>query len=532
MDDGGLGPDDSAEDADDVDVDVPVGRLVADLLTRCTFPPPGTPLACAVSGGPDSIALLVLAAAAGCDVTAIHVDHGLRPGSAHEADVVAAAAAKVGADFEAKTVDVEPGPNLEARARTARFSVLPEDVATGHTMDDQAETVLINLLRGAGADGLAGMAPGFRHPILGLRRCETHRLCRAAGLDLVDDPTNTDPAFVRNRIRHELLPLCAEVAGRDPVPLLARQAGVLRDEVELLDALAAGTLPDPSDARTVARTPRPVARRALRTWLRSQPQPQPQGQSGTRSGSGTPHPPSLAEVDRVLDVATGKTVGTELSGGRQVRRTNGRLRVVPSASGNLTPVTPVTDESEGRSDHVPSWAEPDVGPLLVDEDQLAARVAELGAEITQDYADEPPLLIAVLKGAMLFLSDLCRAIELPVDVDFMAVSSYGSATKTSGVVRIVKDLDSELEGRRVLVVEDIIDSGLTLNYLRRYLNARAPKSLDICALLVKEGEQRVEIPLRYVGFTIPPDFVVGYGLDVAERYRNLRGVHRYKGTDQ
>jgi hypoxanthine phosphoribosyltransferase len=141
-------------------------------------------------------------------------------------------------------------------------------------------------------------------------------------------------------------------------------------------------------------------------------------------------------------------------------------------------------------------------------------------------------LVAVLKGAMLFLSDLCRSIELPVDIDFMAVSSYGSATKTSGVVRIVKDLDSELEGRHVLVVEDIIDSGLTLNYLRRYLKAREPKSLEICALLVKEGEQRVELDLRYVGFTIPPDFVVGYGLDVGERFRNLRGVHRYKGADQ
>ena len=534
MDDGGFGPD-NHDDADDVALD----PLVADLLTRCTFPPPGTPVACAVSGGPDSLALLVLAAAAGCDVTAIHVDHGLRTGSAGEADVVRAAAAKVGARFEAETVVVEPGPNLEARARAARFAVLPADVATGHTMDDQAETVLINLLRGAGADGLAGMAPGYRHPLLGLRRCETHRLCRVAGLDLVDDPTNADPAFVRNRVRHELLPLCAEMAGRDPVPLLARQAGVLRDEVELLDALAAGTLPDPADARTVARTPRPVARRALRSWLRSE------------SGSRSAHPPSLAEVDRVLDVAAGRAVGTELSGGRQVRRTKGRLRVVPSTSGNLTPVTPVTDGAGGRDDAVrittssvattagtaaaaavPSWAEPDVGPLLVDEAALATRVAELGAQITRDYVDEPPLLVAVLKGAMLFLSDLCRAIELPVDVDFMAVSSYGSATKTSGVVRIVKDLDSELEGRRVLVVEDIIDSGLTLNYLRRYLNARQPKSLDICALLVKEGEQRVEIPLRYVGFTIPGDFVVGYGLDVAERYRNLRGVHRYKGTDQ
>ena len=181
---------------------------------------------------------------------------------------------------------------------------------------------------------------------------------------------------------------------------------------------------------------------------------------------------------------------------------------------------------------VPSWAEADVGPVLVDAGRLATRVAELGAMITADYADEPPLLVAVLKGAMLFMSDLCRAIALPVDVDFMAVSSYGSATKTSGVVRIVKDLDSELEGRHVLVVEDIIDSGLTLNYLRRYLHARTPKSVEVCALLVKEGEQRVELDLKYIGFTIPPDFVVGYGLDVDERYRNLSGVHRYKGGDQ
>ena len=173
-----------------------------------------------------------------------------------------------------------------------------------------------------------------------------------------------------------------------------------------------------------------------------------------------------------------------------------------------------------------------LGEVVVTEDQLRARIVELGAEITRDYQGRSPLLVGVLKGAFLFMADLARAIDLPVEFDFMAVSSYGSSTRTSGVVRIVKDLDSELEGRRVLVVEDIIDSGLTLNYLRRYLNARQPKSLDICALLVKEGEQRVEIPLKYVGFTIPPDFVVGYGLDVGERYRNLRGVHRYKGSDQ
>jgi hypoxanthine phosphoribosyltransferase len=470
-------------------------------------------VACAVSGGADSLALLVLATAAGCAVTAVHVDHGLRPGSEAEAEVVASAAARFGARFESHRVTVAPGPNLEARARAARFGVLPGDVATGHTMDDQAETILVNLLRGAGADGLAGMEPGARHPILGLRRHETHALCAVVGLVPVCDESNDDPAFVRNRIRHELLPLCAAVAGRDPVPLLARQAGVLRDEVALLDSLAAERLPDPADARAVAAAPRPLARRALRRWLREA------GDDG--------HPPSLAEVDRTLAVAAGTAVGTELTGGRRVRRTGGRLRVEPGRrSGSVTPVT--LDESGAG---VPSWAAADVGSVLVDAERLAARVADLGAEITEDYAGEPPLLVAVLKGAMLFMSDLCRAIALPVDVDFMAVSSYGSATKTSGVVRIVKDLDSELEGRHVLVVEDIIDSGLTLNYLRRYLTARAPKSVEICALLVKEGEQRVDLDLRYIGFTIPPEFVVGYGLDVAERYRNLRGVHLYKGAE-
>jgi hypoxanthine phosphoribosyltransferase len=179
----------------------------------------------------------------------------------------------------------------------------------------------------------------------------------------------------------------------------------------------------------------------------------------------------------------------------------------------------------------PSWAASVIGRTLLSEATLAQRVAELGAQITTDYADDPPLLVGVLKGAMMFMSDLCRCIELPVDVDFMAVSSYGSATKTSGVVRIVKDLDAELTNRHVLVVEDIIDSGLTLNYLRKYLQARHPQSVEVCALLVKEGEQRVELDLRYIGFTIPSAFVVGYGLDVAERYRNLAGIHVYTGPE-
>jgi hypoxanthine phosphoribosyltransferase len=155
-------------------------------------------------------------------------------------------------------------------------------------------------------------------------------------------------------------------------------------------------------------------------------------------------------------------------------------------------------------------------------------VHALGEEITADYQGRAPLLVGVLKGAFVFMSDLARTIRLPVEFDFMAVSSYGTATKTSGVVRIVKDLDLDLSDRHVLVVEDIVDSGLTLRYLRRNLQARGPASVEVCALLVKEGLQRSDPDLRYVGFTIPPDFVVGYGLDAGERYRNLRDVRTYR----
>jgi hypoxanthine phosphoribosyltransferase len=168
----------------------------------------------------------------------------------------------------------------------------------------------------------------------------------------------------------------------------------------------------------------------------------------------------------------------------------------------------------------------DVGTVLISEKELRERVLELGAEITRDYAGRPPLLIGVLKGAIMFMADLARAIHLPVEIDFMAVSSYGTATKTSGIVRIVKDLELDLSGRHVIVVEDIVDSGLTLSYLQRGLLAREPASLEICALLLKEGLQRVDLEIRYVGFKIPPEFVVGYGLDVAERYRNLPEIRQ------
>jgi hypoxanthine phosphoribosyltransferase len=173
--------------------------------------------------------------------------------------------------------------------------------------------------------------------------------------------------------------------------------------------------------------------------------------------------------------------------------------------------------------------DPALGEIVVSEADLQRRVRELGEQITVDYAGRPPLLIGVLKGACFFLSDLARAIGLPVEIDFMAVSSYGSATHTSGVVRILKDLEVDLTARHVLIVEDIVDSGLTLSYLRRNLAARHPASLEVVALLIKEGLQSVDLDLAYEGFRIPPEFVVGYGLDAAERYRNLPYVAVYRG---
>jgi hypoxanthine phosphoribosyltransferase len=165
-----------------------------------------------------------------------------------------------------------------------------------------------------------------------------------------------------------------------------------------------------------------------------------------------------------------------------------------------------------------------IGEVLVPSDDLQRRVAELGAEISRDYEGRDLVMIGVLKGAVLFIADLMRHLDVPCEVDFMAVSSYGSSTDSSGVVRILKDLDAPIEGRHVLIVEDIIDSGLTLQYLLRNLRARGPGSLEVCALLTKPARRRVELPIRYVGFEIPDRYVIGYGLDYAQRYRNLSYV--------
>ena len=272
------------------------------------FPRSGTSVTCAVSGGADSLALLALAVASNLDVIAIHVDHGLRPGSHREARIVAAAASQIGARFEAHQVNVEPGPNVEARARQLRYSTLPDDVLTGHTADDLAETVIINLLRGAGLSGLAGIRPTggpsgrVRHPLLALRRTDTEAICRALGWEPIHDPTNDDTSLLRNRVRHDVLPFLSRAADRDLVPILARQSTVIIDDDQFLDSLAAHI--DPTDARAIAAAPAAIARRVIRTWLTSD------------------HPPDLATVERVLAVARGEAIACEIPGGHRVSRRN------------------------------------------------------------------------------------------------------------------------------------------------------------------------------------------------------------------
>jgi tRNA(Ile)-lysidine synthase len=290
---------------------------------RLEVPPDvAAPVVVGCSGGADSLSLLTLAVDRELAPIAVHVDHGLRPDGEREAAIVAEAAARVGARFDARRVTVTAGANLEARARAARYDALEaarsehgaSAVLVAHTADDQAETVLLNLLRGSGSAGLAGMPARRGHvvrPLLGARRADVRAECARRQLVPWEDPSNDDLAFRRNWIRHEVLPLLERGAGRDLTPVLTRQAEVLRSESDFLDALARAAWPGEAGARArdLAALPDPLARRAVRCWL------------------GRP-PPALDEVDAVLAVARGERRAVDLAGDRRVERSAGVMRAV------------------------------------------------------------------------------------------------------------------------------------------------------------------------------------------------------------
>lgn len=285
------------------------------LLPSCTFPVPGTSLRCGWSGGADSTALVVLAIAAGCRVEAVHVEHGLRPGN-DDRHRLEAMADRLCLAVRTETVDLAHGPNLEARARAARRAVLGPDAATGHTADDQAEGVLLAMLRGAGPWGLAAMSAGPTHPILGLRRADTEGLCRSLGLATVDDPTNASAVHRRNRVRHEVIDLLGDIAERDPVPQLVRLAHHQRELAEMLDAQAERI--DVAEPSALADVPRPVAVAALRRWW--------------RETTGLEHTPDHRAIERMLAVADpGGPPRADVVAGWRVARTAGRIRLVRDA---------------------------------------------------------------------------------------------------------------------------------------------------------------------------------------------------------
>jgi tRNA(Ile)-lysidine synthase len=497
------------------------GRVAADGLLMA-----GRPVVVLFSGGQDSTCLLDIAVrvAGPAAVTPLHVNYGLRESAdadqRHCAEVCRALGVKLVARAAA------PGPltgNLQAWAREVRYAAaaqLAGDTAVGHTASDQVETILYRLASSPSRRALRGMAPRdgrVIRPLLGFTREQTADHCRRRGLPWREDPSNALPLYARNRIRHELLPALRRVHPAADANLLA-VAEILRAEGEVLDEEVEEVIGGGEEIAVARLNALPPALRRLVV------------QRLADAVRGAPAAGVARRAEEVCALAEGASL--DLPGGVRATVREGRLRLLATppmqrrSGPRLQP-----REDRGRSPHLYSprvHLDPAIGEILVPAEDLSRRVRELGEQVSRDYEGKNLLLIGVLKGAVFFLSDLMRHIEIPVEVDFMAVASYGSATRSSGVVRILKDLDAAIEGRDVLIVEDIVDSGLTLQYLLRNLQGRDPASLEVCALLVKPERRKVELPTRYVGFEIPDRFAIGYGLDHAERYRNLPFVAALK----
>jgi hypoxanthine phosphoribosyltransferase len=359
--------------------------------------------------------------------------------------------------------------------------------------------VLLRLLASGSTRGIrTRRADGVVRPLLPLWREETEAYCAAHGLRTRSDSTNG--ATKRGLIRNRLLPLLEELDPRARASLLALAA----ERPRLPRALEASLVGLCSSLEGTRSADLGGGVRAVRAYDEL-----PLAAAG---GPARREAPEGAGCPRGRQGAAGRA--RRLAARRDDRRR--RRGGAGPRRGSRLGGRRARDPGAGMTS-----VHADVGEVLIDEDALRSRIVELGAEISADYEGRDLLLVGVLKGAIFFISDLMRELTVPCEIDFMAISSYGAATDSSGVVRILKDLELNIAGRDVLVVEDIIDSGLTLSYLRRTLGARKPASLEICALLTKPERREVEVPVRYVGFEIPNRFVIGYGLDFAERYRNL-----------
>ncbi|WP_462185855.1 MULTISPECIES: hypoxanthine phosphoribosyltransferase [unclassified Frankia] len=529
-----------------------VRRAVTDL-------PPGGLVLVACSGGPDSLALAAalsfVAPRRALRAGMVTVDHGWDAGSPERAERVARQGRALGLDpAEVLTEHTARSEGIARQARRAAIAAAADRlgaqaVLLGHTLDDQAETVLLRLARGAGARSLGGMSADdglLRRPLLGIRRADTRAACLAEGLEVWDDPTNRDPAFTRSRVRHTVLPVLETELGPGIAESLARSADLLRADADALDAMAAEVYGKVVMARgrpctgevafdvaalaglTAALRGRLLRRAAIDVgasasalraehiwaveelvtrWRGQKPVPLPTGVLARRwenrvtlTGPVVPPPSSAGPAARQPDAATPPHIEED---------------------DQVSQAATTTPDAGGAHDGLRHSPHPDIAEVLVSSDEIAAKIVELAARVDADYAGREILLVGVLKGAVMVMADLSRALTVPLTMEFMAVSSYGSSTSSSGVVRILKDLDRSIEGRDVLVVEDIIDSGLTLSWLLKNLRSRGPASLEVLALFRKPEAVTVDVDVRYVGFDIPGAFVVGYGLDYSEYYRTL-----------
>ena len=480
-------------------------------------------------------------------VGAVVVDHQLQPGSADVAAATAVALRELGlSPVQIRTVDVaSTGMGPEAAARDARHAALEaaaDDtgagaILLGHTLDDQAEQVLLGLARGSGTRSLAGMRPArgrLLRPFLGLRRADTLAICEVEGLDPWHDPSNADPAFARSRTRVEVLPLLEEKLGPGVAESLARTAAILQLDADYLEDVAEDTYrpapgtvrghhqpPGGSPARTGAGREVPGHREGRGRRRRPAAQlPAPARRGSTAPPAGVGRSRGAPRRGQRLPALARAAPRRGAARPRRCSPRSGPLweACIPASKTAQNIVAPAsTQESLVDSNDVQA----DLKHVLYSKEQIQTRITELAAQIDKDYEGRDLLIVGVLKGAVMVMADLARALHSHVSMDWMAVSSYGSGTQSSGVVRILKDLDTDLMGKDVLIVEDIIDSGLTLSWLKTNLESRGTASVEICTAFRKPTAAKVQIDVKYVGYDIPNEFVVGYGLDYAEKYRNL-----------